>query len=173
MIFPLAAVALTLILDGSVVRSYNPAYLSRGHVIAPVMPILARVATKIEYRNGMMLIWRKDRFAQVRIARPEPSQLQSTYVEIAPLLRALGESVSFDGASHTLNVRTPVDSIVQAPSPFNPAAPETAPTTLFTPNPVATPRPVVTGVPRPRRTPVPLETPGDPLGLAKLTREQA
>ncbi|MEO6913857.1 MAG: hypothetical protein ABI182_07550, partial [Candidatus Baltobacteraceae bacterium] len=157
--FPLAAAALTLILDGSVVRSYNPPYLSRGHVVAPVMPLLTRVATKIEYVHGMLLFWRKGRFAQIRIVRPEPNQLQSTYVEIAPLLRALGETVSFDRVHQTLNVRTPVDPTVQSPSPFNPSVPQAAPTALFTAGPIETPRPIFSGPPRPRRTPVPLETP--------------
>ncbi|MDQ2680639.1 MAG: hypothetical protein M3Y21_06415 [Candidatus Eremiobacteraeota bacterium] len=159
MIFPLGAAALTLTLNGAIVRSYDPPYLLRGHVVAPVMPFLTRVATRVAYANGRLLLWREGHVARIRIAPDQAIALQSAYVEIAPILRALGESVSFDGAHHVLTVRTPPSPPIHLPSPFDPQIPQVLPTVIFTPTPPVTPKPIFTGVPRPRRTPIPLQTP--------------
>ncbi|HEY8313489.1 MAG TPA: hypothetical protein VIG51_04870 [Candidatus Baltobacteraceae bacterium] len=163
MIFPLAALSLTLVVDGSVVRSYTPAYLERGRVLAPVDPFLTAVADSIGYDDRTMIVSLGDRFSQIRLARrPFPGDLHAVYVEIAPILRNLGEMVRYDSAAHVLYVKTPGPRVLAMPTPFNPAVPRFVPTTVFTPTPATTPRPVFTGAPIPRRTPIPLSSMAGP-----------
>ena len=150
---------MTIVMDGTVVRSYNPPYLQRGHVMAPIDPFVTSVAASVSYSAGMLVIIRGDRFAQVPMALgPHPAHYDSTYVEIAPVLRTLGASVFYDAASHRLIVRTP-RVLVVSPSPFNGAVPQPTPTAVFTPTPAITSRPIVTGAPVPRRTPLPVAAP--------------
>lgn len=151
----LAAVALTVVLDGAVVRSYNAPYLRDGHVMAPVDPYLTAVASSIGFSGGTMVVMRGDRFAQVPMPSPTaPALMQNTYVQIAPVLRALGAYVAYEPETHRLIVQSPVFAFA-TPTPFNPAVPQASPAPVFTPTPQTTPRPVVTGSPLPRRTPVP------------------
>lgn len=155
MIFPFAAPALVVVLNGVVVRSYNPAYVRNGRVIAPLEPFVTRIAAKIAYSGGMLIISRGDRFAQVALkARSVPMQWTRIYVPIAPILRTLGLDVSYDAAMRRVEIVTP-GPVVATPTPFNLAVPLVAPTAVFTPSPQTTPRPVVTGKPIPRRTPLP------------------
>lgn len=158
MIFPLAA-ALSIVVDGNVVRSYNAPYVVSGHVVAPLEPYVTGIAASIGYSGGTLIVTRGDRFAQVPFASPpDPAHYQSTYVEIAPLLRTLGATVWYDPREHRLFVETP-RSVLATPTPFNPAVPQPAPTAVFTPIPATTPRPAVTGTPSPRRTPLPAAAP--------------
>lgn len=158
-IFPLAAAALSIVVNGAVVRSYNAPFLRRGHVIAPIDPFVTSVAAGIGYSAGELIVMRGDRFAQVPFAfAPQPAQYQNTYVEIAPLLRTLGLSVRYDPASRRLFIEAP-SPVLATPTPFNPAVPQPAPTSVFTPVPATTPRPVVSGMPSPRRTPLPAVAP--------------
>ena len=162
MIFPLAAAVLSIVIDGNAVRSYNAPYLRAGHVIAPIDPFVTGVAASIGYSAGSLIVTRGDRFAQVPFADPpDPQHYQSTYVELAPLLRTLGARVWYDAAQRTLYVRTPRKELA-TPTPFNPAGPRAFPTDVFTPSPATTPRPVVTGTPSPRRTPLPAPAPSPP-----------
>ena len=159
MILPLAAAALSIVIDGAAVRSYNAPYLRAGHVIAPIDPFVTGVAASIGYSAGSLIVMRGDRFAQVPFADPpDPQHYQSTYVQIAPLLRTLGARVWYDPSLRTLYVETPRKQLA-TPTPFNPAVPQAAPADVFTPSPVTTPRPVVTGTPSPRRTPLPAPAP--------------
>jgi hypothetical protein len=158
-IFPLAAAALSIVIDGNVVRSYNAPYVVSGHVVAPLEPFVTGIAASIGYSGGTLIVTRGDRFAQVPFAiAPDPGHYQSTYVEIAPLLRTLGARVWYDGREHRLFVETP-RLVLATPTPFNPAVPRPAPTDVFTPTPATTPRPIVTGTPSPRRTPLPASLP--------------
>ncbi|HEV2261219.1 MAG TPA: hypothetical protein VGR69_02885 [Candidatus Rubrimentiphilum sp.] len=155
MIFPLAAPALVVVLNGSIVRSYNPPYVRNGRVIAPVDPFVTLVAAKIAYSGNMLVISRGDRFAQITLkVRPVPVQWTRTYVAIAPILRTLGLEVAYDPSARRLDIVTPA-SVLVTPTPFNAAVPLVAPAAVFTPSPQATPRPIVTGKPIPRRTPLP------------------
>ncbi len=150
------AVSLTLVVDGQVIPSYTPAYVEGGRVFAPVDPFLTAVADRIGYDAGAMIVTRGDRFAQIRVGeQPSPTELRTTYVAVAPILRTLGESVRYDPARHELRIDTP-GRTVALPTPFNAAVPRVAPTPVFTPTPVATPRPVFSGRPVPRRTPIPV-----------------
>lgn len=158
MIFPLAAAVPTIVLDGSVLRSYNAPYIERGRIMAPLDPFVTSIAAGIEYSGGVLIVRRADRFAQIPMAQPYPSHFQSTYVPIAPILRSLGVQFSYDAAAHVLLVRTP-PAVLATPTPFNPAVPQAAPRIVFTPTPVQTARPIVTGTPAPRRTPLPFSSP--------------
>ena len=161
MIFPLAArPPVTLVVDGAIVPSYNRAYLAHGRVMATIDPVLTVVADRIEYVGGTMIVSRGDRFAQIRIfRRPQPSELANLYVAVAPILRDLGEVVSYDPATRVLEVRPHSGALVVLPTPFNPAVHEAPPSVVFTPAPVPTPRPIFTGEPIPRRTPIPIFVP--------------
>ena len=152
----LPPVALTLLLDGRPVRSYEPLYLTRGRVLGPVDPFLTGVADRIAYAGGFAIFARGDRSVRIRLAPGPPSGLSQTYVALVPLLRALGERVRLDPASETLDVRSPGAPGIGAPGAFDPRAPAVAPRPVFTPTPVPTARPVWNGTPRPRRTPIPL-----------------
>jgi hypothetical protein len=102
-----------------------------------------------------MIVSRGDRRLRIALTRREPSQLAHTYVALGPVLRGLGARVEFDRARRLIVVRSPRPVGIRSPAPFDPQAPQVAPTTVFTPEPVPTPRPVWTGSPRPRRTPIP------------------
>ncbi len=172
MIFPLAASALTVVLNGTVVRSYNQPFLQAGRVMAPLEPFVTCVAASIEYSGGELVVRRADRFAEVPIAgQPQPARFQSTFVPIAPVLRTLGARVTYDAKLRALIVEVPRLPLA-TPTPFNPAVPWVPPRAVFTPTPAQTSRPVVTGTPAPRRTPLPVSTsvPQPQQGLCCRTR---
>ena len=161
-IFPLAAAALTVVLDGAPVRSYNRPYLQRGHVMAPLDPYVTAIARAIAYDGQALIVRLGDYFAQVPMqSAPPPGNYGTTYVELAPILRTLGLHVRFDSRERTLYVETP-PAVLVTPTPFNPAVPQASPSVVFTPSPQPTPRPVVTGTPLPRRTPIPVQAPPSP-----------
>lgn len=172
MIFPLAAASLTVVLDGTPLRSYNKPYVDRGRVMAPLDPYVTAIARSIEYDGKALVIRLGDVFAQVPMdAAPAPARYQTTYVALAPIARTLGARVQFDVRTQTLYVETPRVALA-TPTPFNPAVPQIAPSPVFTPMPVETARPIVTGTPLPRRTPLPaqsLPSPG-PQGHAAQPR---
>ncbi len=156
MIFPLTAPALAVLLNGTIVHSYSPAYVVRGHVIAPLEPYVTAVAASIGLRGAQLIVTRGDRFAQLPVAANlAPSQWALTYVEIAPIMRSLGVRVAYDAQLRRLEIDT-AGPIVVTPTPFNAAVPAAPPAAVFTPFPVATPRPQVSGRPAPRRTPLPV-----------------
>jgi hypothetical protein len=153
----LPPVALTLLLDGRPIRSYEPIYLTRGRVLGPVDPFLTRVADRIAYAGGFAIFTRGDRDVRIRLMAGPPSNLAQTYVALVPLLRALGERVQWNRANGTLDVDTPAaNGSIVARSPYDARAQLVAPRVVFTPMPVPTDRPTWNGTPRPRRTPIPL-----------------
>ena len=152
MILPLACAVLSVVIDGVAVRSYRPPYIAHGRVMAPLDPYVIDVAASIDYDNGTILVRRGDLFAQA------PAR---AFVEIGPLLRTLGITVSYDAHGRRLVIETP-RMVFATPTPFNAAVPQVAPTILFTPTPAVTPRPVVTGKPTPRRTPLQVEASPSP-----------
>ncbi len=155
-IFPLAYAALTVILDGVPLRSYEPARLRRGHIVAPIAPYIVRTATRIEVHDGVMTVRRESFTANIRIASASMDALERTFVRIAPIYRALGERCTYDPRTRTLTVRTPRVQDLRTMEPYDSNAPWVQPTRLFTPEPVVTPRPTFSGSPRPRRTPIPV-----------------
>lgn len=160
MIFPLAVAAITVVLDGTPVRSYNKPYLERGRVMVPLDPYVTSIARSIEYDGKALIVRLGDFFAQVPMGNaPPPERYQVTYVPLGPIARTLGARVRLDASTQTLYVDMPPAALV-TPTPFNPAVPRPEPTEVFTPAPAATPRPVVSGTPLPRRTPIPVGSPG-------------
>lgn len=158
MIFPLAAATLTVVLNGTPVRSYNRPYIARGRVMAPLDPYVTAFARSIEYDGRALIVRLGDVFAQVPMhSAPPPGRYQNTYVALGPIARTLGAHVWYDAASQTVYVQTPRAALA-TPTPFNPAVPAVAPTSVFTPVPAQTPRPVISGTPLPRRTPVPAQS---------------
>ena len=158
MIFPLAVTALHVVINGIPVRSFNPAFLRAGRVLAPLDPFLTSVVASIEYSGNVLIVRRADRFAQIAMpTQSDPGEFSKTFVAIGPVLRTLGISVSYDNARRTLYVRA--DSMpVTTPTPFNPAVPAALPQVVFTPSPQPTSIPKVTGSPLPRRTPLPADS---------------
>ncbi|PZR57378.1 MAG: hypothetical protein DLM50_06180 [Candidatus Meridianibacter frigidus] len=158
MIFPPSFIPVTVLFAGSPVHGYNHAYLRRGRVVAPVVPFVSRVADRIEYQGRSMLIHRGTTTARIRIQPTDPHALESTYVEIAPIVRALGLTVTYAAARRELEIRFPRAAAVAPMSASTISPPIPAPPTVFTPEPVTTPRPLYTGSPHPRRTPIIIST---------------
>jgi len=149
----------TVRLDGERLPAYVRAYVSRGRVYAPVRPLLARLADRIWFDGNVLTIVRDGRTVRIAMAGRAPDALDTAFVAVAPVLRALGEGVAYDAHARALDVRSVRPAGVATPEPFDPSAPAVAPRTVFTPQPVPTTRPVWSGSPLPRRTPLPLGSP--------------
>jgi hypothetical protein len=153
-LFP-PGVPVTVILDGRPLAAYVRAYIAGGRVYAPVAPLITRLADRIWFEGDTLVVERDGRSVRVRLA-PSPGQrFDAAYVPAGATLRALGASVRYDASRHRLLVSTPMRGGVASPTPFDAAAPEVAPSAVFTTVPPPTPRPVWSGSPLPRRTPLP------------------
>jgi hypothetical protein len=149
----------TVLVDGRPLPTYLSAYVRDGRVFVPVAPIVQRLADRAWYEDATLVVERGDRQIRVRIAPAFVDRLDAAFVAVAPLVRGLGETLSYDASGRLLNVHTGRLAAIALPSPFDSNAPSVAPTTVFTPQPVQTPRPVWSGSPLPRRTPLPNQPP--------------
>ncbi|MGB8149820.1 MAG: hypothetical protein WCE97_01340 [Candidatus Cybelea sp.] len=156
-LFPPAPVA--ILVDGRPLASYVRAYVAGGRVLAPVAPLLTRLADRVWYEGDTLVIERGARRVRVPLEKTFPDQFDGAYIAIGPVLRALGASVCWEPKRRRLIVRLPERGNVAAPTPFDPVAPSAPPATVFTPSPPVTPRPIWTGSPLPRRTPLPVPPP--------------
>jgi hypothetical protein len=155
----LLAAALSVLLDGVPLRSYNRPYLKNGRIMVPIEPYVTAIADTLGVENGALIVRRGDRFVQVCSAvTPVPSVYDGVYVPIGPIAQALGVDARFDLHSQTLYVNISRGAVA-LPTPFNPAVPRSAPAPVFTPSPAPMPPLRVTGTPLPRRTPLPVSTP--------------
>jgi hypothetical protein len=145
-------------LDGRPLPSYVRAYVADGRVFAPVRPLLSRLADRLWFEGNLLVIVRDGRMVRIPLETRTPDALDSAFVAIVPVLRALGESVTYDTRQRVLDVRTTPSEGITAPPPFVPG-PAASPRAVFTPESVATPRPVWSGSPQPRRTPLPQAPP--------------
>jgi hypothetical protein len=157
-LFP-PATPVTLTVDGRPLPAYVRAYVTEGRVFAPVSPLLTRLADRVWSEDGALVIQRGSKHIRVTVRTVSPAALNTIYVMVAPILRALGASVRYEPAGRRLIVLTPQRSAVTSPTPYNPWVPAVAPSAVFTTAPPATPRPVWTGSPLPRRTPLPASPP--------------
>jgi hypothetical protein len=153
------AATVSVRVDGSPIRAYARAIIVGGHTYAPIDPYLTTISRCAGYDSGELVIERDDRSVRIRMPAISPNALDRAYVEIAPLLRGLGESVSYDSGTRTVDVTTPHAFVVVTPQPPNPFATPLAPRAVFTPTPLPTPTPIWTGPPEPRRTPLPYPVP--------------
>jgi hypothetical protein len=158
-------VAVTVLLAGVPVPASRPAWVdARGLIYAPLDPIVTRLARTVEVdrSDGDVVIQQGSRRVVLRIGVDAIAQADGTvYVRLAPVVRGLGGSVTFDAERKVVSIEMPQVAPLTTPTPFQPSNPTVAPTDVFTPQPITTPRPTPTGVPQPRRTPVPV-TPSYP-----------
>jgi hypothetical protein len=156
-VFPPGA-PVTVRLDGLPLPSYVHAYVADGRVYAPVRPLVAKLADRLWFDGNVLVIVRDGRTVRVPMQARTPDALDSAFVAIAPVLRAMGESVSYNAGERALDVRSARADGITQPQPFTPG-PSSPPRVVFTPDPVPTPKPVWSGSPLPRRTPLPATGP--------------
>jgi hypothetical protein len=149
--------AITVVLDGRTLAAYNGAFVSRGHVYAPVRPFVTQFADRIWYEGAELVIASGSRTVRVRLAGALSGGIDRTYVPLAAVARALGVSARWERGRLLLS--RPAALAVATPTPFSALSPQVAPRAVFTPMPVPTPRPVWSGSPLPRRTPLPAPAP--------------
>jgi hypothetical protein len=151
---PVALGALVIVvINGTFAPSAPPASLRAGRVVGPPA-LVAHFADRIDVAgDGTLTATRRGRSC---VARAVDVALE--LVEIAPLARCLGAShVGWDVRTKTLALAFDGPILLRTLPPFDPSAPQVAPTMIFTPEPAAaTPRAIDTGVPRPRRTAIPV-----------------
>ena len=145
-------------LDGRPLPSYVRAYVADGRVFAPVRPLLSRLADRLWFEGNVLVIVRDGRTVRVPLETRTPDALDSAFVSIGPVLRALGETVTYDTQQRLLDVRSTRSEGIATQAPAEPN-PGVSPHAVFTPDPIATPRPVWSGSPQPRRTPLPQPPP--------------
>jgi hypothetical protein len=149
MLFPPSA-AVTVVVDGAVVRSYQPASLRCGRTYAPLDPFVTRLADRIWYDGRTLTIERGARVVRLWFGR------KPRVVLLGAVVRGLGGSITY--GDHRVDVQFPREPIA-TPSPFDSAFANTSPRVVFTPEPSPTVRPVWSGPPLPRRTPIPVPAP--------------
>ena len=143
----------TVLIDGRQVVAPAPALLVDGTVTAPIDPYGRLVATKITIDDRQKSVTFERGTARVTINVPYLREDQGR-IPLGVLARALGDSVTYDGAAHTLEIDSPPVEPVATMTPFVKWTPPPGPLPTFTPEPQPTPRPTVTGIPQPRRTPI-------------------
>jgi copper amine oxidase-like protein len=158
-----------IVVDGTAIVASRPAALVAGSVIVPLDPYLRAVAQGITFdaATGFIVLTRGAAAVVVSvgvrsatlgsrsIALPIAPYLRDgeAFVPLAPLARALGAAVSFDGRTKTVTIALPAAPAVGSPAPFAalPGAPPQVPPRH---DPTAAPTPAYTGIPVPRRTPI-------------------
>ncbi len=151
-VFPPPA-AVTMLVDGRPLPTYFRAYVADGRVFAPLEPVLLRLADRAWMEGSTLVISRDGR--TVRVLLPGGDRSEGAYVAVGPLVRRLGDAITYDGKRRILEVWTTA-STVTSPTPFDASAATEPPRSVFTPQPVATARPFWSGPPLPRRTPLPV-----------------
>ncbi len=163
-----AALVVSVLINGVLVASSSPAELLGGTVAAPVDPFVGTIARRVTVdANGNVTFERDGRRLQVALgSRTAEADRTPAALPIAPYLRdgrviiplaivarALGAEVRYDGRTRTLEIETRTAPLATM-TPFVSWTPPPGPLATFTPNPTPAPRSTVSGVPRPRRTPI-------------------
>jgi hypothetical protein len=148
--------SVTIVVNGTIVTSSAPARIRAGRVIAPLTPIVVRLVARAAYEPATATV--EIERGAVRIVVPVAFiENGMPYVELGPVVRAIGASAAFDSPTKTLMVVVGPAQTIATPSPFDPTQPRVEPTIVFTPSPPpATPRSTESGVPHPRRTAIPV-----------------
>ncbi len=162
--------ALVVVLNGAFVPSSPPVRRLFGHVMAPLAPVVTRIADVVTLAGDDVTLVRGARTCVFRVGSPTyrcagivaragvtPFARDGiVFLPLATVARAFGGNVAYDRRTDTLSIAFAPRSVVITPAPFEPSAPQVAPTQVFTPQPgPPTPQVMVSGDPRPRRTAIP------------------
>ena len=162
--------AVIVLLNGAFVPSSPPVRSFGGRLMAPLGPVLSRLVDRVSRDGDAFVLVRGARPCTFRIGVPAfrcdamirlgdaapVARDDAVYVPLATVVRAFGGTAAFDAARDTVAIALPASSDLASPAPFDPEAPQAAPTAVFTPQPApATPRAMESGDPRPRRTAIP------------------
>ncbi|HXP94323.1 MAG TPA: hypothetical protein VN905_12710 [Candidatus Binatia bacterium] len=155
------AALLTILIDGSPVATSQPARIVAGRTMAPLVPIITRIADVIRMRQGRMLVIERGRRSVSLTVAEDVFCAECIYVPLAAVVRGLGGDVRYDPRAKSIALSFEPGPL-RTPEPYDILAlPRPGTTTLPWPTPPnATPRPAVVDVPRPRRTPVEVRVPG-------------
>ena len=163
-----AALVVSVLINGVLVAASSPAELLGGTVAAPVDPFVGTIARRVTIDgNGNVTFERDGRCLHVALgSRMAEADRTPASLPIAPYLRdgrviiplatvarALGAQVRYDGRTRTVEIETRPAPLATM-TPFVSWTPPPGPLATFTPNPTPAPRSTVSGVPRPRRTPI-------------------
>jgi hypothetical protein len=149
----MVAPVVTVLVDGRPVDAPVPALLLGGLVSAPIDPYARLIATKITIDHGRGSVTFERGLARVTINVPY-LRGASARIPLGELARALGDSVRYDAAGHTLEIESGQPAPLATMTPYVTWTPPPGPLATFTPEPTPAPRPSVTGIPQPRRTPI-------------------
>jgi len=159
----------TVVVDGRLVAGARDAYLRHGVVAAPLDPYARAFAAVIAAGGGGRFTFeRNGRSFVVSLGSLDASSgVAAVTLPIAPYLRAgeviiplaavaraLGADVTYDRATHTLDIETRPPPPLSTPTPFASWSPPPGELPTFTPHESPTPRPTISGIPHPRRTPI-------------------
>ena len=170
-----------VIFNGAIVASSPPAELVFGHVMAPLAPVVSRIAQRAALAGDDIVVVRGSHTCALKIGSAAMTcdgigrQLpvlpygrdDRAFVPLAEIARAFGGNATYDARSHTIEVNVAAETAVDTPAPYDPNALHVRPATIFTPSPAPatpTPRAVDSGSPQPRRTAIPVtpsRAPGD------------
>ena len=163
-------IAVDVVLDGRLLLGSQSARVAAGVVEAPLDPYLRALATTITIDGRRITLERSDRtlilYLGSRQGRrgtkamtlPIAPYLRggTTIIPLAATARALGATVRYEAASHTLDIETtPAPLATFTPPPIN-TLPR-GPFATFAPTSTPLPEPTITGIPLPRRTPILLD----------------
>jgi hypothetical protein len=163
----IAALLVSVLVDGKLVASSRSAELTEGVVRAPLDPFFRRIADRITSDGRFITLVRGSETVSIvvgsRLLQVDGTSVQLPFavfmrrgepvVPFAAVARALGAQTAYDGATRTVVVSTSPAPLATM-TPFAGWSPPTGPLPTFTPTAAPTPRPTVSGVPQPRRTPL-------------------
>lgn len=170
----MSSLAVALLVNGVLVAGIPPARLVDGHVMIPLGPPLTQIVERATLTPSDVLLSRgrlacalflgRTRFVcdgrTYRAASAPFAVAGTAFLPLADLARVFGATVRYDARTRTAMVTRASAAMVASPAPFNPLAPQVAPTQIFTPQPsppaAATPQSsAASAPPRPRRTAIP------------------
>ncbi len=165
--------AIVVVINGAFVPSSPPARRLFGHIMAPLDPVVARIADRVTLTGDTITLVRGTRTCAFRIGSPAFQCGGRTgdagvaafardgivFVPLAAVARSFGANVAFDARGGIVSVVLPPSTAVKTPAPFDALAPQAVPTQVFTPQPSPPPRSTPQPLefdPRPRRTAIPV-----------------